>query len=137
MTQRTKTIKQMQSIPAKPMEVYQALVDAKKHTEFTGSKATCNPKVGGKFTAWDGYIFGKNLTLQPGKRIVQEWKTTEWPAGYPPSIVEFTFKEAKGRTRLRMVHSKVPAEQANSYRQGWIDSYWNPLKRYFRKRRTE
>jgi len=72
--------------------------------------------------------------LEKGKRIVQEWKTTEWPAGYPPSIVEFLFKEKKGGTELTMVHSKVPAEQAESYRQGWIDFYWEPLKKYFRKK---
>ena len=25
----------------------------------------------------------------------------------------------------------VPAEQADSYRQGWIDYYWTPLRAYF------
>ena len=40
----------------------------------------------------------------------------------------------KGGTELRMVHSNVPAEQADSYRQGWIDHYWTPLKAYFAQR---
>jgi len=133
MDKPTKTITQRQLIKAKPKQVYEALLDAGKHTEFTGSKATCDPRVGGKFTAWDGYIFGKNLKLEPGRRIVQEWKTSEWPNGYPPSIVEFTFKTTKNGTELTMVHSKVPAEQADSYRQGWIDFYWKPLKEYFQQ----
>lgn len=133
MTKPTKMITQKQLIQAKPKQVYEALIDPKKHAEFTGSKATCNPRVGGEFTAWDGYIFGKNIKLKPGRTIVQEWKTTEWPTGYPPSNVEFTFKEVKDGTELTMVHSKVPAEQADSYRQGWIDFYWKPLKGYFRK----
>jgi activator of HSP90 ATPase len=133
MDKPTKTITQRQLIKAKPKQVYEALLDAGKHAEFTGSKATCGPRVGGKFTAWDGYIFGKNLKLEPGKRIVQEWKTSEWPNGYPPSIVEFTFKTTKNGTELTMVHSKVPAEQADSYRQGWIDFYWKPLKGYFQQ----
>lgn len=134
MPNKTKTIRQTELIPGEPIEVYEALVDAKKHTEFTGSKATSNSKVGGRFTAWDGYISGKNLKLEKGKRIVQEWKTTEWPAGSESSIVEFTFKKAKNGTELTMVHSNVPAEQADSYRQGWIDSYWEPLKQYFKKK---
>jgi len=133
MDKPTKTITQRQIIKAKPKQVYEALLDAGKHTEFTGSKATCDPRVGGKFTAWDGYIFGKNLKLEPGRRIVQEWKTSEWPTGYPPSIVEFTFKTTKNGTELTMFHSKVPAEQADSYRQGWIDFYWKPLKEYFQQ----
>jgi activator of HSP90 ATPase len=71
--------------------------------------------------------------LVKGKRIVQEWKTTEWP-DYPPSIVEFTLKKKGIGTKLTMVHSKVPSEQAESYRQGWIDFYWEPMKKYFKKR---
>lgn len=134
MTKPTRKITQRQLIPAKPRQVYEALIDARTHEEFTGSKATCVPKVGGKFTAWDGYISGRNIILEPGRRIVQEWKTTEWPTGYPPSIVEFTFKKKKDVTELTMVHSKVPAEQADSYREGWIDFYWKPLKEYFQKR---
>jgi activator of HSP90 ATPase len=82
----TEVIKQTMFIPAKPVQVYDAYINAKKHSDFTGGKATCNPKVGGNFTAWEGYIFGKNLELRKGTKIMQEWTTTEWPKGYPPSI---------------------------------------------------
>jgi activator of HSP90 ATPase len=132
---KTETIRQTELIPAKPADVYEGLIDAEMHTEFTGSKATSDQRVGGRFTAWDGYIFGRNLKLEKAKRIVHAWKTTEWPADYPPSTVEFTFKESRKGTELIMVHSNVPADQADSHRQGWIDFYWKPLKLYFRKRR--
>lgn len=131
---QTTTIRQMQSIPAKPEEVYDAFIDAEKHSAFTGSRATCVPRVGGKFTAWDGYISGKNLKLEKEKRIIQKWKTTEWPKGYPPSIVELSFKKKGSGTELTMVHSNDPAEQAESYRQGWIDFYWSSLKQYFKRK---
>lgn len=130
---KTTTIRQIIFVAAKPDEVYNALMDEKKHAEFTGAKAIIDSKVGGKFTAWDGYISGKNLRLEKGKRIVQEWKTTEWP-DYPPSIVEFSFEKKGNGTKLTMVHSKVPAEQAESYKQGWIDFYWKPMKKYFTKK---
>jgi activator of HSP90 ATPase len=81
MNLKTTTITQKVIISAAPKEVYDAFVDAKKHSAFTGAKATCDPKVGGGFTAWDGYISGRNLELERGKRIVQEWSTTEWPEG--------------------------------------------------------
>ena len=74
---KTTTIIQKVVIPASPEEVYDAFMDARKHSEFTGSEATCDPTVGGKFTAWDGYISGRNLELEKGKRIVQEWVTAE------------------------------------------------------------
>jgi len=129
---KTSTIKQKVLVKAKPEEVYEAFIDAKKHSEFTGSKATCNAKVGGKFTAWDGYIFGKNLELEPGKRIVQEWQTTEWPAGEPPSRLELEFTQVKEGTEISMIQTGVPAEQAAEIKQGWIDFYWDPLKQYFK-----
>jgi len=64
MSTKVTSIQQKTLIPASPDEVYEAFMDARKHSAFTGSKATCNPKVGGKFTAWDGYISGRNLELK-------------------------------------------------------------------------
>src|SRR5659263_307672 len=83
-----------------PKQVYEAYVDPKKHGEFTGSKATGKPVVGGKFTAWDEYIFGKYLELEAGKRVVQEWTTTDWPKDYSASKLELTFKEVSGGTEI-------------------------------------
>lgn len=131
---KTKTIRQKVFVPAQPADVYDAFLKARKHSSFTHSKATCDARIGGEFTAYDGYIFGTILELEKGRRIVQQWQTTEWPEGAPPSIAEFTFVQKKGGTELVMVHSNVPREQAESYRQGWIDYYWEPLKVYFDKR---
>ena len=128
------TITQKVVIPkASPKQVYEAYVDPKKHGEFTASKATGKPVVGGKFTAWDGYIFGKNLELEAGKRIVQEWTTTDWEEGYPASKLELTFCEVSAGTQIVMVHSNVPKEQADEIEQGWTEFYWEPLKKYFKK----
>jgi activator of HSP90 ATPase len=138
MALKTGTIRQKVFIPsAQPLEVYDALVDPKIHSAFTGSKATMNPRPGGKFTAWGSYITGKNLELVKGKKLVQEWKTSEWPEDYPSSILELTFTAKSGGTEIRMVHSKVPASQVAQYRSGWTESYWDPMKRYFEKRSRE
>ncbi len=134
MKQETTTIKQKVTIPkATPKQVYDAYVNPKKHGEFTGSEATGEPVVGGKFTAWDGYIFGVFLELEDGKRVVQEWKTTDWTDGYVASRLELTFTATQKGTEIGMVHSGVPKEQANEVAEGWIDFYWEPLKEYFKK----
>jgi activator of HSP90 ATPase len=125
------TIKQKVVIPVSPKEVYEAYVDAKKHSKFTDSKATGKATVGSKFTAWDGYIFGKNLELEDGKRVVQEWSTTDWPKGFTPSKLELTFRKVPEGTEILMVHSNVPKVQADEIAEGWIEFYWNPLKEYF------
>jgi activator of HSP90 ATPase len=128
-------IRQRVILPAAPELVYEAFMDAGKTSEFTGSKATSNPKVGGRFTAWDGYISGKYLELEKGKRIVQEWVTSEWPKGYPPSKLELVMKKVKSGTELVMTHSNAPMEQADDLAEGWNEFYWKPLKEYFSRKK--
>ena len=125
------TIRQTALIDASPEEVYDAYVNPKKHAAFTGQSATGTPRVGCKFTAGDGYIKGKYIKLEKGRRILHEWTTTEWPEGYPPSLVELTVKPKGKKTELTMVHTKVPAEQGEYYAEGWRQYYWEPLKKYF------
>ena len=129
-----RTIEQTVIIEASPLDVYGAYVDPKKHAAFTGQSATGTPKVGGKFTASDGYISAEYTELVKGKKIVHWWTTTEWPEGYPPSKLELKLKPKGRKTELTMIHSRVPAEQADRYADGWQEYYWEPLKKYLSKR---
>ena len=116
---------------ATPDQVYRAFLSSKEHSEITGAKATCSARVGAEFSAWDGYISGKNVELVQGEKIVQEWKTSEWPDGYSPSKLQLSLKKVDSGTELTLVQSNVPASQAKDYEKGWHDLYWNPMKNYF------
>ncbi len=94
-------------------------------------KSTPEPEL--KFTVWDGYITGKNISLVRGKRIEQEWRTTEFPDGYPDSFLKISLRKKGDGTELSMIQSKVPASQVKRYDEGWHESYWDPLKTYFEK----
>ena len=121
-------------LPASTEDIYSAWLDSKKHGEFTGDKAKIDPKVGGKFSAWDGYILGKTLELEPFKRIVQTWRTTEFPKDAPDSKLEVLLEtEGKG-TRVTLIHTNIPDGQGDMYKQGWEDYYFEPMKRYFRSK---
>jgi activator of HSP90 ATPase len=127
------TITQKVTIPkVSPKEVYEAYVDPKKHSEFTDSKATGKPVVGGKFTAWDGYISGTFLELEEGKRVVQDWKSTDFPEAYPPSKLELTFRAVPKGTEITMVHLNVPKDQEAEIAEGWTEFYWAPMTKYFK-----
>ena len=118
---------------AKPSEIYNAWLDSDGHTAMTGSPAKVTGKVGGKFTAWEGYIFGKMLELEPPHRILQAWRTSEFPEDAPDSTVEILLKEVKGETKITLKHSGMPEDQVDSYRQGWEDFYFKPMREYFGK----
>jgi activator of HSP90 ATPase len=131
----TVTIRSAEFIPAAPSAVYQAFVDARTYVAVTGTSASFERREGGKFSAADGYITGKFLRLQNSRRIVQEWKTSEWPEDAPPSLLELRFVPRENGTEVRMVQSQVPAEQATRYKKGWTEHYWIPLKKYFHESR--
>lgn len=127
-------IKQWVDIKATPNQIYEALMNSKIHSTFTGSEAIIDPTVNGKFTTWDGYIQGKNLELEDGKLIIQEWRSDEdgWPED-EFSKVTFKFKEeANGITRILFWQSGIPEECVDNITQGWKDYYWEPLKKYFK-----
>ena len=126
-------LKMSAKFAVEPKAVYAAWLSSKGHAEMTGSPAKANAKKGGKFTAWDGYISGKNLELKPGKLIVQAWRTTEFPDGAPDSKLEIRLaKEGQG-TKLTLMQTDIPPGQAGEYRQGWLDFYFKPMKKYFVK----
>lgn len=112
-------------------EIFNAWLSSDGHSAMTGSAAQVDGKVGGAFTAWDGYIFGKTLEMEFPRRIVQAWCTSEFPEGAPASRVEILFDEVKDGTKVTLVHSAMPEDQVESYRQGWEDFYFKPMKEYF------
>lgn len=126
---KTRTIRQTVDFSAKTHDVYEALMDSKKHSEFTGSKCTISRKVGGKVSAYDGYIVGENIELVPDKKIVQTWKSEEdcWPPEYY-SKVTFLLKPTKQGTRLQFSHSGVPIDCGDRFDTGWEEHYWAPMK---------
>lgn len=127
---KTKNIKQKISFKASPLQVYSALMDSKTHSAFTGEPAKISPKEGGRFTAYGDYISGVNLTLIPGRKIVQSWRASDWEDG-ASSTVTYIFSPEKGGTSLEFLHEGVPAEAVGEIKQGWTDYYWKPMKEMF------
>jgi activator of HSP90 ATPase len=115
----------------KPEVVYRAWLSSKEHSEMTGSAAKVQARVGGRFSAWDGYITGKTLELQPHSRIVQAWRTGEFAESDPDSRVEILLKNVEGGTSLTLTHTDIPEGQAESYRAGWEEWYFGPMREYF------
>jgi len=122
-----RTIRQSVTFKATPHAVYEALMDSRKHARFTGDAARISRRVGGKIMAYGGYITGTNLELSPDAKIVQAWHASDWPEGHI-SRVTFRLTRVKGGTRLTFTHSGVPDEQYEGIKQGWVESYWTPMK---------
>jgi activator of HSP90 ATPase len=89
--------------------VYAAWLAGKSHAAMTGGgPATATTGIGGAFTAWNGYIVGKNLRLEPGRRIVQSWRTTEFTDGDADSEIDVQLEAVANGTKITLRHSNVP-----------------------------
>jgi uncharacterized protein YndB with AHSA1/START domain len=119
-------------IRASAEEIYEAWLDAEKHTAMTGGRATSDGRaVGTRFTAWDDYIWGEHLALEPNRKIVQAWTTSEFPPGSTPSRVEVVLEPLPDGTRVMIVHTEIPEGQGARYEGGWRDFYFTPMKKHF------
>lgn len=99
---------------------------------MTGGTAIASNETGGSFTAWDGYIKGHNILLEPYSRIVQSWRTSQFEEGEKDSQIEILLNENNGETELTLIHSNIP-ESGEHYRKGWDEHYFQPMKEYFSK----
>lgn len=122
-------------LEATPREVFEAWLDSDEHTAMTGGKAVCCQEDNHVFIAWDGYISGTNKTIVPYKKIVQNWRTTEFADSDPDSELTIELDESKAGCLLTLIHRNVPDGQAD-YEKGWIEYYFEPMTTYFRSKRT-
>jgi activator of HSP90 ATPase len=117
-----------------PQRVYEALLDAKQFSAFSGGAAEIQREAGGAFSCFDGVVTGRNIELVPNRRIVQAWRIKMWPEGMY-SIVKFELRAQGSGTRLAMDHVGFPdAMRAHLNGElpdgGWHRQYWEPLQKY-------
>lgn len=116
------------AIPAS--RIFDAWLDSESHEAMTGGEASCGNQINDPFTAWDGYIWGKNLELESNRLIVQSWRTSEFQENDEDSLLRIELFENEGITTLKLTHSNIPEGQTQ-YKQGWIDHYFEPMSDYF------
>jgi activator of HSP90 ATPase len=121
------------TIPATPRQIYDAWLDGDGHSAMTGGAATASQVVGGAFTAWGDYINGRNLVLEPGRRIVQSWRTTKFTPEDADSQIEVLLEPVEGGTRITLHHSNVPDGHTGYQEGGWQDHYFEPMKLWFKR----
>ena len=116
-------------IKASRQRIYDALLDSKQFTSFSGVPAEINREAGGSFSMFGGLIVGRNIELVPRERIVQAWREKDWPAGVY-SMVRFQLDDQGSATKLIFNHAGFPQGAAVHLAPGWWSHYWGPLQKY-------
>ena len=120
-------------IDAKVSHVFEAWADPSKMSYWMGPGAvTCEAveidlRVGGKFSLSmktdDGIMtaFGEYQEIEPNKKLVFTW---QWEDGtFTNSVVNLTFTDLQGKTRLELEHTKLPDPVITGHHHlGWAGS---------------
>ena len=135
------TVRLTAVLPASADRIYAAWLDSGEHSRMTGGKASVDPRIGGDHSAWDGYIEGKTLELEPGRRIVQSWRSSDFPLGAGDSRLEVHLLDVPsdqgGGCEVTIIHTEIPEGQGAQYEAGWRDHYLEPMLKYFGKPKSK
>lgn len=131
---KKKSIEQEIRIKSPPHEIYEAFMDAKKHSKFTESKAKVSREIGGSFSIFEGSLSGKNVDLIQDKKIIQTWRGDgeNWPKGYY-STITLVLEPVDDGTLIKFSHIDIPEASYESVKEGWDTYYWEPLKEMLEK----
>lgn len=114
-----------------PNALYEALMDSKKHSEFSGAPAEINREIGGKSSYFSGHIMSETIELVPNSKIVLKWRAKSWAEGHYSNIV-YTLMPVGEATKLTLEHTNIPADALDSIAEGWETNYWKKLREYFK-----
>ena len=129
------------SFHAAPARVYDALTDAKQFNQVIQRSAAMKSmglsakpveisrEPGGTFSAFGGYVTGRQLELLPHKRIVQAWRAGGWAPGIY-SIARFELSAEGKDTKLVFDHTGFPQGDGEHLLEGWKSNYWEPLEKF-------
>lgn len=110
-------------IAAPPEVVFAYLIDPAKHERWMGREVQADPRPGGAYRCVvndEATVIGEYLVVDPPKQLSY---TFGWEANYgvPPgsSVVTITLTPENGGTRLRLVHTGLPADALEQHDLGW------------------
>ncbi len=121
------SIHQEVTINASPDAVYDVLTSSRDFERMTGGRAAdISTTVGGGVSLFGGDIRALNIELVPGKRVVQAWRSQNWPDGVY-SIVRFELAPEGKDTKVVFDQAGHPGEAEAMLEGGWQQMYWQPM----------
>jgi len=130
MPAKVRTLRQTAVLPATPHDVYEALLDPKRHAKFSGTPASLSRRAGGAFSHYGGALEGFVLFLEKDRRIVEAWRANSWAKGHY-SIAEYLLSGSAQGTRVEFSQYGVPTAAFQGISDGWRKHYWTALRRHF------
>lgn len=128
-----RTITQSYHIEANAKAVWQALTDQKTIEAWGAGPAKMSDESGKRFALWGGDIYGANIEVKQGQKLVQDWYAYDWEQ---PSKVTFVIKDEHNATLVELKHEDIPDAEADKIEAGWNEYYLGAIKKYLEQKST-
>lgn len=130
-TEKIQDIIQTEVIRAPIVDVFRAMTVARTVDEWGGGPARIQLRVDGKFSLWDGDMYGIIKEYDFPNRLVFTWREEKWEESIPDSIVRWDLEEVSRGTRLHLQHSGLSSRRIREiHNDGWGEYFLGPLKAY-------
>ncbi len=118
-------------IDASPATIYEFLTIPEKHVEWNGTTAELDPRPGGVYrvlTRGEHQAAGEYVEVVPNEKVVFTfgWDQPDHPIPPGSTQVEIRLIPEGDKTRVRLVHSGLPADAVSDHTGGW-DHYLGRL----------
>ena len=131
----TKEIIHSISIRASMEEVFRALTISKIVDDWGGGPARIQARVNGRYSLWDGEMYGVIKEIEFPRRLVFTLRESDWEEGFLDSLVLCTLNDLGSRTSLLLEHASLPNRKIrNIHEEGWGEYFLGPLKAYLEKK---
>ena len=118
-------------VAASPNKIYAAWMDERRHSAFTGRRATVEQWVGGRVVAADGFIYAQHTYLETGRMIAMRWRTTDYADDVVSSTVILSLEPAAGGTKVIVDIASVPAGLEAALKKLWRSVYLDSMRKFF------
>ncbi len=111
-------------VDAVPATIFPFLTDPELHLKWMGTEAELDPRPGGAYRVNVQGIHpsvGEFVEVVPNERVVFTfgWDEPDHPIPAGSSQVEITLTPDGDKTRVRLVHSGIPADAVSDHGSGW------------------
>lgn len=116
---------------APPSSIWEALTHEGRASAYTRSAAKVKAEVGGAFEYLNGSIHGTFTEVEPLKKLVMNWRLSDWAADHYSTVTIALDSFESGTTQLKLVQANVPVNDLERVKQGWQHNFWDPIKMLF------
>ena len=130
-----KDILQIEHIRAPIAEVFEAMTVSRIIDEWGGGPARVQARVNGRYSLWDGEMYGTIREIVYPVRIVYTLREESWDEGQLDSLVTWELKESDRGTEISLRHTGLPSRKIREiHNDGWGEYFLGPLKAYLEKK---